>query len=844
MAENRMLVSDLGLFDVNRKIINSRKFNKENIFSHGEIDIINGIAGNFSSENYLTHSISFSGSKVIITISGTFIPENREQVAWFLLSSEPTLESIALQFNNNHILLVAGSISNSSNARTLVNLKYLNFEQETKFKIIVELSPRKCKLIAKINNTIYEKSTELNIPLNLVSLNKLYLGNDPTGLERFYWGGSLDVANFQITENNKVLYTPSSGYALTFTRILMSDGTVPLTDSTIPVLNHVLAFDLEEITRSGNVILLTTQVDKDSKLVIKEIGLYANVDGEEFLFSYIKGLNINKSDDVPYELMFTVNLQLSFVNAVGFPDVNSFLLDPTVPALYKNFKTIQEVIAYVIPSLERIVEMNAEKIGYNKSQVFYRLQQEIEQEEDCYSNIQSYTKLLNKFKLIQEIVFNPDSINIHNNIEVNSLGEAHNFSTEDYITTDISINPERNWEFKYSFEITANSMNKRVIAMLEGYEEPEDIYAEDIYNIKSLITGINYSEEDDKNYLFLKMQNRYYDTYIIDKNLTPIYLNQKYYIKINCETYNNLYNYRVFLSTDRTTYSEIYSIISENRMSDINSVYMGVESTYNPETGESIISNPLTSGILYLMDWEITSNEENWNTLETITKQDKNLLQYYRIPELNKESYKTRDINNPDCFIDILEDTETGNKDFIDFSHEDGFSLCVKVNLKNSSSPKVILAKTDLINNPYFTLTYFNKSLAFSLYMEELMFTVQKTIPDEELSEYQADSILITIVLDKNKNLKLYKNNELIDSFNGVFGTFKESSSYFLTNYLQDEVLTSICENMYIPDFTTEEYVELIKNNTGKYTENIIAIQGVIDEDDLYYINNLMDTNY
>ena len=87
MAENRMLVSDLGLFNVNRKIINSRKFNKENISSHGEIDVINGIAGNFSSENYLTHSISFSGSKVIITISGTFIPENREQVAWFLLSS-------------------------------------------------------------------------------------------------------------------------------------------------------------------------------------------------------------------------------------------------------------------------------------------------------------------------------------------------------------------------------------------------------------------------------------------------------------------------------------------------------------------------------------------------------------------------------------------------------------------------------------------------------------------------------------------------------------------------------------------------------------------------------------
>ena len=843
MAENRMIVSDLGLFNVNRKIINSRKFNKENISPHGEIGIIDGIAGNFSSENYLTHSISFSGSKVIITISGTFVPDNREQVAWFLLSSEPTLESIALQFNNNHILLVADSISNSSNARTLINLKYLNFEQETKFKIIVELSPRKCKLIAKINNTIYEKSTELNIPLNLVSLNKLYLGNDPTGLERFYWGGSLNVANFQITENNKVLYTPSSSYSLTFTRILMSDGTVPLTDSTIPVLNHVLAFDLEEITRSGNVILLTTQVDKDSKLLIKEIGLYANVDGEEFLFSHIKGLNVNKRADVPYDLMFTVNLQLSFVNAVGFPDVNSFLLEPSTPALYKNFKTVQEVVAYVICSLERIVYMNAEKIGYNKSQIFYRLQQEIEQEEDCYSNIQSYAKLLNKFKLIQEVIFNSESINYYNNLIISSLGEAFGFSIEDYATASVAINSEENWNFQYSFELTSNSTDDQVIAMLEGYEVLNSIYEEDINNIKSLVTGIRYSEEDDKYYLYLKIQNRYYDTYIIDENLTPIYLNQKYYVRINCESYHNLYSYKVLLSIDGENYNVIYSTVSENRMSNINYMYIGVESTYNSELEENEISNPLSSGIVYLMNWE-TNSDENWNTLDTITYQNKNLLQYYRIPDLYEESYRTRDINNPDCFIDILEDTETGNKDLIDFSHEEGFSLCMKINLKNSSDPKVILAKTDLINNPYFTLTYFNKNLAFSLYMEELMFTVQKTIPDEELSEYQADSVLITIVLDKNKNLKLYKNNELIDSFSGIFGTFKEASSYFLTNHLQDDVLTSICENIYVPDTTTEEYVELIQSNIGKYTENIIAIQGVLNEDDLYYINNLMDTNY
>ena len=68
----------------------------------------------------------------------------------------------------------------------------------------------------------------------------------------------------------------------------------------------------------------------------------------------------------------------------------------------------------------------------------------------------------------------------------------------------------------------------------------------------------------------------------------------------------------------------------------------------------------------------------------------------------------------------------------------------------------------------------------------------------------------------------------------------RKTPTFYITKIIDD--LEFIINNM--NNLTLEEFIEKVKDNKGKYIQNIIAIQGVINSDDIYYINNLMDTNY
>ena len=58
-------------------------------------------------------------------------------------------------------------------------------------------------------------------------------------------------------------------------------------------------------------------------------------------------------------------------------------------------------------------------------------------------------------------------------------------------------------------------------------------------------------------------------------------------------------------------------------------------------------------------------------------------------------------------------------------------------------------------------------------------------------------------------------------------------------------LLQSLCSEVAdLGDLSLEEYIEKVKNNQGKYIQNIIGIQGVLNSNDLYYITNLTDTNF
>ena len=1105
MSENQMTVSNSGLLYINKKLIGAREYSENLIDTQGNVSIENGVASNFDNESYLYKSgLNITSNEITVTASGIYYPYEREQVLWFLAGDNATNENIILQFSNNTIELVL-------NSQIVISFSNLNFEDNTNFKAVATLTNNKYELTVFMRDTVYHRVVNLTDTKNLPALKSLYIGNDQTDLEE-YWEGSIELNDFTIDANRELIYTPSYSTFFTFSKILISDGEYHLQDNSIPVAKHVYQFDAQEVTRNNNTIIFSLQLDENVRLTIKEIGLYIEVNGKQVLFSYIKGLNIRKDSDVPYDLIFTVNLSLEFLNVTGFPDENSFLLEAYKPALYKDFKDIRDIQFYIISSLERLIYKNAERIGYDKAQEYYKLQQDIEQEEDCYSNIQSYSNLKNRLRIIDKILFMTGNISLNGSIIVSNDGEATDFSTTNYISANAVAPYDQNWSttLKFSssynaswietlqevpssnaqmlsvaygnskflalggngyiatsrdglnFEYTVNNslknrswyslifannkflalssdwyitsssngsnwktpvqvenlrpkntfgdnyigltygngiyvalgevchvstspdginwtvaeqnenlhqfydgsfsgytalcygngkfvalglnglyststngidwdvalqsnelkgynwgslifdgekftalstngfmsisengttwstpkqqltqtltwwcmcygndtlvsmgnqfspqtfysgvhygkyttsestLNSEIIATFVGQDQTDPEEENWVSNIKSLVVGLS---SDHK--LFVKMQKSYSGEYIINQsNLLDVLPYREYFVRVEHEVNENNHIYNILSSKNGRDFDTVFSIETQDYMSSVTNLYLGVEATYNQSLEENEFTNPFSSGTIYLMNCNILSNIYNWTNIEVINLRNTNLLQYYRIPDLYKSYYIVSDINNQDYQLTTLENELRGNQDIIDFSNNDGFSLNIKVFLKNES-PKVLLAKTDLENNPYFILTYFNRILSFTLYTEDNQFTLQKKVEINEAASYHKEPITLSITLDKSRNLKLYKNNELISQFDGIPGTFKNASSTFLTNFIQESVLREICNTPTIlENLTLEEFITNVNNNQGRYIQNIIATQGVISSDDLYYINNLMDTNY
>ena len=504
MSSNQLTITDLGLTSINRKIINDRKFSSNLITTVGDLPVRDGVVSDFSKDSYLTKSgLSIYGDRITITFEGNFFSSNNNytQVAWYLLGST---NPIIFQFVNNYpqVVLPTGEI---------IDFNYLPFQDETYFKAIVTLTSTSCEAVIDIYNDIFKESRTLASSINLSDFTNLYIGNNPTKLEaeeNYFWEGSVNLTGFSISNEDIMFFTPTTGYSLNFTSIVVSDGSIELPETTPrSAVGHLYNYELEQsqIVRSDSTLLLTTQLSEESRLVIREIGLYAESDGKTFLFGYIKGLNINKSSDLPYDLFLTVNLILNVVNVVGFPDANSFILNKIKPALLKDYIKIRNVNAYLIENLERIIRMNSlqpiptegycdryvevtkdengsydiehksgtkccdnptsiQSIGYNTPQVVYRVQKRIDEQQDCYSSIQTYSKLHKNIKIVAKDMFNPDSVN--SSISVGD-GEITDFNDyPDGVSLNAVIGNSDSWKFSLTFSISDYAPHSRTVVAL------------------------------------------------------------------------------------------------------------------------------------------------------------------------------------------------------------------------------------------------------------------------------------------------------------------------------------------------------------------------------------------
>ena len=151
MAENQLVVSDLGFFNINRKIADSRKYDSEQILTIGNVVSDGENVSDFDEESYLLKpNLTFTDFPIVITLSGSYTPSDTEQVAWFLTGDYPETSNVILQFNNNVITLV-------KNSTELISFRFLNMIDTTPFKAIAEINYNSCRLIVKLGSSIYDK---------------------------------------------------------------------------------------------------------------------------------------------------------------------------------------------------------------------------------------------------------------------------------------------------------------------------------------------------------------------------------------------------------------------------------------------------------------------------------------------------------------------------------------------------------------------------------------------------------------------------------------------------------------------------------------------------------------
>ena len=467
MATDLMTLTNPALISINKKIIDYRNYSSNLVSTTGNVLITDNIASNFDNESYLSKSgLYLSGDKISIFFNSVFVPSETIQTAWKLTGAS----TLYLQVINNVVTL-------KLNSSELLSFSSIKFPETSNLQVITDITPNKCTITVINNGELTNGSIEISPELDFTNFTSIVIGNDNANLSN-YWLGSIDVQTFSIKSNDTIIYSPSASTSLTFSKIVVSDGTLPMsTGSPVTSLNHMHPIDINEISRSGNTMLLTAEVTEEIKLTIKEIGLYAIVDGDEFLYSSVKGLNINKGKNLLYDLVLTINIATTFLNMIGFPTI---VLNVPDRATLKNFKTVEDVCTYVFTSLERLIALNAREIGYNRAQIFYRLQQQIAQLENCYSAVQVFEKLVSHLSRTYEDQIRANVLYPEGDIQVPINGKTSGFSTEDYILGYPTFVANGNCNIQASFTTSDDVTTKQGI-MYSGTvttHQPLSIYVE------------------------------------------------------------------------------------------------------------------------------------------------------------------------------------------------------------------------------------------------------------------------------------------------------------------------------------------------------------------------------
>ena len=489
-----MIITDSSLSKISRLLIDKRIFDSTKINTAGTINIINGIAGGFNKTSYLfKKELEFSNTykSFEIQCNGTYAPTNpaNESCLWSLFSTDKS-SSLYLSFLNNTVSLykdntVILSLNNLAISETNDIQATINFYDLDNINF--------CSITLIINDKAYTDNVQINESIDFHNLTTLNLGFRNSETDNF-WQGNIDIPSFAIRKDNVIEYTPSVKNIFHFTKLMISDGSVPLTDDSVDLTDHVYSCEITEISRNNNNVLLTAKVGENIQIALRELGLYFTDDNpideegnvKEYLFSSIKDISLKKDKNIEYNLIIYVNLDINVVNTVAFPEI---VVKKGKTPHKSDFKTIQQVFTYITTNMERMIKTNALGIGqynggaqsyfnpasttdikpvgvgYDYAQMWYRFLKDISLFLDNSDATNNYGKLLHNLSSYIKS-FNPKAVEIEGNTLVYEDGTINSFSTNSYVksASPYVVPAEYEWNYETSFKTGSDVSTQQYIA--------------------------------------------------------------------------------------------------------------------------------------------------------------------------------------------------------------------------------------------------------------------------------------------------------------------------------------------------------------------------------------------
>ena len=886
-----MVITDSSLSQVNRELIDKRVYKEGLITTVGTPTVVNGLASNISNSNYFTSSnFSFSNNlhNVKITFKGLYVPEllNHTSFAYELTGGSSQL---SLEISSNSIMLKGNNVS----IKQFTGLTFKS-ENEISTSIIItntytegSLESQECAFTIILNGIAYTDTVLITDLIDFSSLNSLVLGNNQS--HNGYWEGNIDLAAFALYQNNSIIYTPSAKNNFKFTKIIVADPNYSLTDNSTPVLHHVYECPVTEISRTENNVLLTATIPEDAYLNIAQLGLYYEDDLGTHLFSTIGGLAIKKTGDLVYNLIIHVKLDINVVNTVAMPEV---VVKDKPYINFSKFLTVKQVYAYITENLERMIKTNALGIGsytngamteakpvgvgYNKAQVYYRMQNDLALWEDNFVATNDYAKVRAKFTLYTTESFNPELITKEGDVFLSNEGILSVFSNYNYGYANNLYLTSNNWKFTTTFTTGGNISTEQSIVTfsseavgqpltlgIDNYKCTLKMDAKDEALVSdgtithlftrgskvtlnnstyySWVTNDNITNKTILTTIYTGITsstpvysitgellsgwqfNQQINSNIIDTQLFNVNINTEY--KVSVEYENGVYH--ISYVVNNTEHSNIYSVASNKKLNNIYRTLFGVgydgTSTSSPFSGQVNLYKTSLETSNYANG---TVNEQTYNFLTTTTY-DKELLDYFHLPIYAHSYFHVNNLGfEGTSYLEEYEGAFKGYYDRVYFNNPKGFTLCAKVHLHDEKG-KILLAKGNVNSDEYyFILEQSNNSLRFTLYLDEATVVLSKEFTVQTIRSFIEHPINITITCDGNQyspTFKMYKNNELLDTFVLPTNSTKNVSNMYLMNH---EALTG-------------------DEDLGVHTvHDIMDFEGELTPADIYYINNILDTNF